>query len=1062
MPEASAAASFSARAGSTRRPPEAPPSTALGDRGPPPPPGAASLCAKLRLAQLASARRLVTSRRMFDCSSRSLDDGDCETLARELDGCASSKLHQLYLQHNQIGAVGIGSLLRLAQSSFRALRKLQLSANPLGDEGCGALARAVGEGGMSALEEIDACHCQIGDGGAAALGGALRRGVLLQLSSVWLEANHIGDEGCAALAHALFDEPGRGEGWAVPALCHVHLQMNAIGRAGIEALCALLDRTSRFETHAQLRVFDVHSQVKAHEMAVEREPRKQRLINTAEDNEAAARRAAEVERSAEEGTPQVPVPAQPTTEEEEEKAAVAEAIRKQLEEAATQRLLVGQTAAEVGGGTPSESEPTTTDGERGLAVVVSDQAPDRQQDAPTSDLLSKQSAPPPDAERAQAKPSPVNGAAPFGKKKKEKKPKLTPAEAEAAGRAAAKAKVEAAAQAEAERTASAVALKPASAPASPRKAAASHPMSTALTVNSGDVELGGSIAEGEFAEVFRGLLWGQKVAVKQLKSKDFSADALLNELRHEVSIMASLRHPNVLTLIGSLEEAAQPSIVLEVMLGTLYELSHALYAREDNNKVSQMLGYLADVASGCAYLHGRTPSVLHRDLKPPNVLFDENRRCKLCDFGTAVLVESDSPPCTDAIGSALYMAPEVEAATPYGLPADVFSFGAMAYEMFYILDNGEDFYEGMNLFTGLEVLRAPLSAQPQEWPDRPTSCSDDGVWSLLCECMTVDPERRPSFSQEPRAHMAGRPRGSKNAGKQRSQQPTITTSALPLLKKPHEHLGKQTFPSELPAPKDNGDALNAPEQQARGRANETPTAVNLVDASPAADNSQLHPDFPSFRVSNALVFNYFALNSDVLIQNGPHSGLFRAELQCTIKMEDGSVCGKKRQLTHKRGKAVSTTNLIGHLKECSVFCSAHKAALVSQREASSNFVMSNGELTQKYNFGEAFAHQLNLLYVRARGLSGSMMRCPEFQEYVRGYDARATFPCVATMHRLAEVVCALQKEDRIKRINTLRKVYNEQPCLGLQLDMWSDSHTHISFASAVSAPCAAPLLVERT
>lgn len=394
--------------------------------------------------------------------------------------------------------------------------------------------------------------------------------------------------------------------------------------------------------------------------------------------------------------------------------------------------------------------------------------------------------------------------------------------------------------------------------------------------------------------------------------------------------------------------------------------------------------------------------------------------------------------------------------------------------------------------------------------------------------------------------MAGRPRGSKNAGKQRSHQPTITTSALPLLKKPHEHLGKQvevpgsfwegrmtaeelalkykctivnfdaihrwpptitsekppsqafelkemgpegtgslelgdssgelfwmsyphpflmyyydTFPSELPSPKDNGDAINAPEQQARrGRANETPTAVNLVDASPAADNSQLHPDFLSFRVSNALVFNYFALNSDMLIENGPHSGLFRAELQCTIKMEDGSVCGKKRQLTHKRGKAVSTTNLIGHLKECSVFCSAHKAALVSQREASSNFVMSNGELTQKYNFGEAFAHQLNLLYVRARGLSGSMMRCPEFQEYIRGYDVRATFPCVATMHRLAEVVCALQKEDRIKRINTLRKVYNEQPCLGLQLDMWSDSHTHISFAVSVhfSITCSAQTL----
>lgn len=39
---------------------------------------------------------------------------------------------------------------------------------------------------------------------------------------------------------------------------------------------------------------------------------------------------------------------------------------------------------------------------------------------------------------------------------------------------------------------------------------------------------------------------------------------------------------------------------------------------------------------------------------------------------------------------------------------------------------GEDFYEGMNLFTGLETLRAPLTMQPQQWPDRPASCADEG------------------------------------------------------------------------------------------------------------------------------------------------------------------------------------------------------------------------------------------------------------------------------------------------------------------------------------------------
>ncbi|KAL1515976.1 hypothetical protein AB1Y20_002589 [Prymnesium parvum] len=269
--------------------------------------------------------------------------------------------------------------------------------------------------------------------------------------------------------------------------------------------------------------------------------------------------------------------------------------------------------------------------------------------------------------------------------------------------------------------------------------------STALAVSSEDVRLGGAIAEGEFAEVFRGLLWGQKVAVKQLKLRESGVDDLLRELRHEVSIMAAMRHPNILTLIGSLE-GERPSIVLEVMEGTLYELGSALYASHGDDKVAQLLGYLMDVLCGCAYLHGRSPAVLHRDLKPPNVLFDETKRCKLCDFGTAVLIDPATSPCTESIGSALYMAPEVEAATPYGLPADVFSFGAVAYEMLYILDTGEDFYTDMNLFNGLEIFRGPLTSEPSQLPERPKVCTDDGLWSLISECLSVQPEKRPTFA----------------------------------------------------------------------------------------------------------------------------------------------------------------------------------------------------------------------------------------------------------------------------------------------------------------------------
>ena len=135
---------------------------------------------------------------------------------------------------------------------------------------------------------------------------------------------------------------------------------------------------------------------------------------------------------------------------------------------------------------------------------------------------------------------------------------------------------------------------------------------------------------------------------------------------------------------------------------------------------------------------------MHRDIKPPNVLCDAHGRCKLGDFGTAVALSGSEARLTECIGTALYMAPEVEAASPYGCASDVFSFGAMAFEVFYLLDTGEDFYDDMNLFTGLEVLRTPLTSTPQEMPERPSACDDDEVWACLCACMSADPEQRPT------------------------------------------------------------------------------------------------------------------------------------------------------------------------------------------------------------------------------------------------------------------------------------------------------------------------------
>ena len=276
-----------------------------------------------------------------------------------------------------------------------------------------------------------------------------------------------------------------------------------------------------------------------------------------------------------------------------------------------------------------------------------------------------------------------------------------------------------------------------------------HTTPGALSLDPKEITLGRSIAPGAFAEVFRGLLWGQKVAVKRLFTDREGADAasLRKELLHETRLLAALSHPCILTLIGYTDEPAQ--IVLEVLDGTVYDLVKSGTSDIDGGMLSPLL----DILSGCAYLHARSPPVIHRDLKPPNVLHDASKRCKLCDFGTAFELKPNQPKPTEWMGSQLYVAPEVDRLEPYGLPSDVFSFGTMAYELYHLAETGVDFYgegdmfDGGGMFEGLETLRAPLLKTPQEYPVRPGSCEVDEVWELLKACMNAEADKRPSFGE---------------------------------------------------------------------------------------------------------------------------------------------------------------------------------------------------------------------------------------------------------------------------------------------------------------------------
>ena len=246
-----------------------------------------------------------------------------------------------------------------------------------------------------------------------------------------------------------------------------------------------------------------------------------------------------------------------------------------------------------------------------------------------------------------------------------------------------------------------------------------------------------------------------------------------------------------------------------------------------------------------------------------------------------------------------------------------------------------------------------------------------------------------------------------------------------------EHYYK-TFPEEA------ADAP-APAPPGSGGSGEAQTAINPSDSSSA---------FPKLRNGTAEVFQYWTINSDKLIEMGKHAGQYSAEFECTIELEGGGLCGCKRTLPHQPGKGVANSNLIAHLRTMAPKCANHKAALQKVEAESKNCIEVDGDMVQIHNFSEAFAHHVDLVWLRCIGLSHTMTKKPEFRAYVRGYEPRASFPHIYTIDWIAEAIDALQAEARRNRIARLNKEYKGGMCVGVQLDMWTDTTTHTAFACA--------------
>jgi Tol biopolymer transport system component len=241
-------------------------------------------------------------------------------------------------------------------------------------------------------------------------------------------------------------------------------------------------------------------------------------------------------------------------------------------------------------------------------------------------------------------------------------------------------------------------------------------MAIAKGASLGPYEILALIGEGGMGEVWRARdkRIGRDVAVKVLPDSFTHGDERLWRFEQEARAAGALNHPGLVTIydVGTTDGA--PYIVMELLEGqTLREaIGDPTPAPMPLRKV---LDYGAQIASALAVAHEK--GIIHRDLKPENIFITSDGRTKILDFGLAKLAGDITDPdgrrqtgrhltsAGIAVGTPGYMSPEQVRAQPIDHRTDIFSFGAVLYEMV----TGRPAFEG---FSAVETMHAVLNAEP--------------------------------------------------------------------------------------------------------------------------------------------------------------------------------------------------------------------------------------------------------------------------------------------------------------------------------------------------------------